>query len=196
MNRNEDAPEGNTPIDEDEAAELIPTHLSTRAQLDAWEQQNIARAIAWVQRRKQRGDVLTVQFQLELHRRMFDGTWGWAGRFRKTARNIGVDAHQIHEMLSNLLADVELWIAHTTYPVDEIAARFHHRLVWIHPFPNGNGRHGRLAADVLLESLGAHRFTWGSGSLTTTGRLRSDYLGALRKADAGEIANLIAFARA
>lgn len=126
---------------------------------------------------------------------MFGNTWRWAGTYRGTEKNIGVTPHQIPEALYNLAADTEYWIENSTYPVDEIAARFHHRLVSILPFPNGNGRHARLAADVLLESLDVERFTWGSDNLNRDGDARSRYLRALREADKGSIAVLLAFAR-
>jgi Fic-DOC domain mobile mystery protein B len=96
----------------------------------------------------------------------------WAGQFRKTPRNIGVDACQIGPMLRQLLDDVRYWVEHQTYAPDEIAVRFHHRLVWIRPFPNGNGRSSRLAADLLITQLGSERFSWGSGNLVAIADLR------------------------
>lgn len=188
-------PAGNTPIDADEAVDLLPAHISTREQLDAWEQANIHRAVAWLRRRRVGAPVLTVAFQQELHRRMFDQTWGWAGRFRTSERNLGVPPHLIAVQLRDLLADVAHWIAQTTYPVDEVGARFHHRLVSIHPFPNGNGRQSRLATDALLESLGAPSFSWGSADVVRVGGARARYLHALRMADAGEMGELLRFVR-
>jgi Fic-DOC domain mobile mystery protein B len=188
-------PEGNTPLDPDEAADLIPTHLATRAQLNAWEQANIALAVLGRRRRRTTATVLDVVFLCDLHRRMFGRTWRWAGRFRRTGKNIGVPAEQIAESLRNLLADTQYWITHETYPVDEIAARFHHRLVSVHLFPNGNGRHARLVTDLLLESLRAPRFSWGSGSLDDVGDVRSRYLQALRRADVGSFGELMEFVR-
>lgn len=189
-------PSGNTPLDEDEAADLIPAHLGTRAELNAWEQVNISQAVDWLgQRRREPLSVLNASFLFELHRRMFGETWRWAGRPRTTEKNIGVAPHQIAEALRNLLADTLYWIEHETFSTDEIATRFHHRLVAIHPFPNGNGRHARLAADVLLESLGAAPFTWGSADLDREGGARSRYLDALRQADKGSLTQLQAFVR-
>jgi len=187
--------EGNTPLDPDEADELIPTHIATRDALNAWEQANIAAAAEWLARRRRTEPVLSVAFARELHRRMFDGTWRWAGRFRTTEKNIGVAPQRIAEEVAKVLADAAYWVEHGTYALDEIAARLHHRLVWIHPFPNGNGRHARLFADALLAVHRAAPFTWGSRDPTGQGDARERYLAALRKADAGDLAALVAFAR-
>lgn len=169
--------------------------MINRDQLNAWEQANITLGLDWLRLRRTRPEVLDSAFLVELHRRMFDKTWRWAGSYRCTAKNIGVTPHQIPEALLNLLADTKFWIENKTYPVDEIAARFHHRLVSIHPFPNGNGRHARLATDLLLESLGARRFSWGSGDLNRDGGPRSAYIRALRRADEGTLDDLVEFAR-
>jgi Fic-DOC domain mobile mystery protein B len=126
---------------------------------------------------------------------MFDDTWRWAGQYRKTGKNIGVQASRIPESLANLLKDTEYWIEHGTFSGDEIGVRFHHRLVSIHPFANGNGRHARLMADALLEELGVAPFTWGSASLIEDRATRSAYLAALHHADAGDYQPLLAFVR-
>lgn len=184
-----------TPVDPDEAAHLIPSHIETRAELNAWEQTNIAKAANWLSTRRTRGTVLTLEFLRELHRRMFDDTWQWAGTFRTTAKNIGVPASTIQESLRNLLDDVRYWVENSTYPIDEICTRFHHRLVHIHPFPNGNGRQGRLMTDALLGELGANPFTWGSGDLDARGAARDSYITALRRADADDYTYLLRFVR-
>lgn len=184
---------GATPLDPDEAGGLIPSHISTQAQLNEWEEANILEARRWVFERRRR-DVLTEELARELHRRMFDKTWKWAGDFRRSGKNIGVDSRQISTRLRDLLDDASYWIEHRTYPIDEIAARFHHRLVSIHPFANGNGRHARLMADVLLVQADARPFTWGSKTLVT-GAERETYIAALRAADAGDIKPLLQFAR-
>jgi Fic-DOC domain mobile mystery protein B len=183
-----------TPLDPDEAEGLIPGHIQTVGELNLWEQTNILGAEEWAFSRR-RKDLLEVPFVRELHRRMFGETWTWAGTFRKTGKNIGAPAHEIAASLRDLLNDVTYWLAHETYPLDEIAARFHHRLVAIHPFPNGNGRHGRLMADLLLWNRGAEPFTWGLGNLEAPGRFRELYLEALQAADSGDIGLLLRFAR-
>jgi len=185
---------GTTPLDQDEAEGLVPDHIQTVGGLNLWEQTNILRAEEWAFSRR-RKDLLEASFIRGLHRRMFDETWTWAGTFRKTEKNIGVAPHAITASLYDLLTDVTYWLEHGTYSLDEIAARFHHRLVAIHPFPNGNGRHGRLMADLLLRNHGAEPFTWGRGDLQTPGKVRERYLNALHAADNGDIKPLIKFAR-
>lgn len=182
-----------TPLTPDERAQLIPTYITTRAQLNEAEQIGIADADRWAFRRKR--DVLDEDFLLALHKRMLGGVWQWAGTFRNTERNIGIAAYLIGVELRTLIGDVKYWIEHNTFPIDEIAVRFHHRLVAIHPFPNGNGRHSRLAADLLIVSLGGDRFTWGSANLVEPAATRARYIAALKSADDHDIGLLLAFAR-
>lgn len=182
-----------TPLTPDERSQLIPTYITTRAQLNEAEQANIADADLWASRRKR--NVLDEAFLLNLHKRMLNGVWKWAGTFRQTERNIGIQAYRIGVELGQLLDDVRYWVDHQTYPADEIAIRFHHRLVFIHPFPNGNGRHARLAADLLAIQLGRQRFTWGSASLVAVAEARTRYVAALKAADAHDLEPLLAFAR-
>ncbi|MGU3456049.1 mobile mystery protein B [Brevundimonas sp. M1A4_2e] len=182
-----------TPLTPDERAQLIPTYITTRAQLNEAEQIGIADADRWAFRRKR--DVLDEDFLLALHKRMLGGVWQWAGTFRNTERNIGIAAYLIGVELRTLIGDVKYWIEHNTFPIDEIAVRFHHRLVAIHPFPNGNGRHSRLAADLLIVSLGGVRFTWGSANLVEPAATRARYIAALKSADDHDIGLLLAFAR-
>ena len=182
-----------TPLTPEEHAQLIPTYITTRAQLNEAEQINITEADLWAFNRKR--DVLSEEFLRKLHKRMFRKVWKWAGTFRTSERNIGVDAYRIGVELRTLLEDVAYWMANNTFAPDEIAARFHHRLVLIHPFPNGNGRHARLAADLLAVKLGQKRFTWGSVNLVQPAATRSTYVAALKAADNHDIAPLSAFAR-
>ena len=191
----ESLPADAAPLDPDEADGLIPEHVSTRGELNAWEQANIARAVAWLRRRRSRETVLTLEFLRALHRQMFSETWSWAGTFRRTLKNIGAPPEAVAEETHKLLADVRYWIEHASYPVDDIAVRFHHRLVAVHPFPSGNGRHARLMTDALHRELRASPFTWGSGSVDDRGAVRDRYLHALRSADRGDYASLLAFAR-
>jgi len=190
-----DAPEGATPLDPDEADGLLITHITTRAELDRWEQENIAEAEAWAFRRAH-PDILTEGFVKRLHKRMFGHVWRWAGLFRKTGKNIGLPAWQIAIELRTLCDDCAFWIKHNSYPPDEIAVRFHHRLTAIHPFANGNGRHARLMADIILAHLLKQpRFTWGSGNLINAGDCRRQYINALRAADRYDYGPLLAFVR-
>jgi Fic-DOC domain mobile mystery protein B len=182
-----------TPLDDDEAAALIPSHISTRDALNAWEQANITACVTWLRARRRQGSVLDQDVLREIHRQMFGATWTWAGRYRTTGKNIGVPAADIPRCVHELLEDAKYWIAHQTYGPVEVGARFHHRLVQIHPFPNGNGRHARLVTDELLRELGVAPFTWGSGSPDGEGAMRARYVEALRAADRGDIAPLVTF---
>lgn len=185
--------EAATPLTPEERDALIPTYITSRRELNAVEQIGIADADRWAFSRRR--DVLDEAFLKRLHQRMFKDVWKWAGEFRKTPRNIGVEAWRIEQDLRHLLDDVHSWIEHQTYSPDEIAVRFHHRLDFIHPFPNGNGRFSRLAADLLAIRLGQPRFSWGSRKLVAIDELRRSYVSALRGADAHDIGSLLAFAR-
>ncbi len=189
-----DQPDGATPLTPEEMRDLIPTHISFRSELNSAEQANILRAQNWALARRR--DLLEVKFIQELHRRMFSDVWRWAGRFRTSPRNIGIDHWLISVELRRLLDDARAWLELESYSADELALRFHHRLVFIHPFPNGNGRHARLMADLLILRQGQPRFTWGSASLHQPGLARKQYLDALRAADRHDIAPLLAFSRA
>lgn len=188
-------PEGATPIDPNETEGLLLTHITTREELDRWEQDNILEALAWLDKAKPT-DILNEQFVRELHKRMFRNVWKWAGKFRKMDKNIGGSWHQISMGLKNLCDDALLWIQLRDESPEEIAVRFHHRLVSIHPFPNGNGRHARIMADILLENvLHSLRFSWGDRDLSNASEIRSRYIEALHEADKGNYQPLLEFAR-
>lgn len=182
-------PEGATPLSLDDAKGLIPTWVAIRADLNAVEQENIAKAIAWAStspRMGVLGSLMTEESLKTLHKRMFSDVWKWAGSYRRHETNMGAQWPYISTQVRDLLADVLVQTAdakNPPWPADELAVRFHHRLVAIHPFPNGNGRHSRLAADLLVDVLGEPAFTWGSEDLSSPGRARRVYLEALRTAD-------------
>ena len=178
-----DYPEGATPFDPYDAEGILLTHITTRGELDRWEQDNIVKALTWLDRTKP-ADILNEQFIKELHRRMFGDVWKWAGHFRRSDKSISGPWFQIATGLKNLCDDTKLWIELLEKSPDEIAVRFHHRVVSIHPFPNGNGRHARLMTDLLLENILKHsRFTWGSEDLSRVGHTRERYIAALKAAD-------------
>lgn len=196
MGLNNALPTGATPLDADELGGLIPTHLANRSQLNEWEQRNIEAALLWLARQR-RPRPLEEPWLRRVHREMFGQTWRWAGTYRSSDKSIGADWRQIRMQLPSLLADIAYQMEHQVSDADRIAVSFHHRLVAIHPFPNGNGRHARLMADVLIEQLGQPRFTWGgSSSLVDPTALRSAYISALRQADRGDLNPLQDFARA
>jgi Fic-DOC domain mobile mystery protein B len=188
-----DYPEGATPLDPDESAGLIPSHVATQGQLNEWEQQNILEGERWAFSRRNLNP-LSLEFSQDLHKHMFGRTWKWAGRFRTTEKNIGVDSQLIGIKLTELFRDVEAQLADQSNPIDEVAARFHHRLVSIHPFANGNGRFSRTMTDLLLKSKGKEAFSWAGGSLNA-GEIRNRYISALRAADAHDLGPLFAFVR-
>lgn len=186
---------GATPLNLDEIAELIPLHIMTQSQLNEWEAVNILKAENWLSTTRQAKHFLTTDFIKLLHKKMFEDTWRWAGIFRKTEKNIGVMPSIINTKLKNLLDDVTYQLTNNSYSIDEIAYRFHHRLVAIHPFPNGNGRHARLMTDLLLIKAGQLRFTWGKQKLEAEGPVRKQYIDALRNADKYDYSVLAVFVR-
>jgi len=190
-------PDGATPLDPDEKEGLRFRHVTTRGELNELEQANVQSGLIWLSRRRKK-DVLVDHFIRELHRNLFGEVWKWAGTFRQTEKNIGVDPLAIATELRTLLDDARYWAKHKTYKPLEAAARFHHRLVLIHPFPNGNGRHARIVADAYLEECFAHApVDWAAGhDLLHTNERRTAYIAALRAADKGGYELLLAFAGA
>jgi len=189
--------EGQTPLDEDDRDGLLITTISTRGDLDEFEQIGVEKAIEWSMKRTfDLWQILTEVFVKELHKKMFEDIWKWAGQFRTSNKNLGVDKNEIRIELKKLLDDCRYWIDHKVLSEDEIAVRFSHRIVMIHPFANGNGRHSRLIADILVShGFGLPHFTWGSVNLTAKGVARLAYLKALREADENSYQSLIEFAR-
>ena len=188
---------GQTPLDEDEKEALLIKTISTQEELDEFEQQNIESAVEWTNKKTfSLEEVLSEEFIRDLHKRMLGFVWKWAGTFRRSDKNIGVHWPEISVSLRNLLDDCKFWIENKTYTNDELAIRFKHRLVSIHPFPNGNGRHSRLMADILItDGLGNSVFTWGNSPLVKPDDVRKNYISALKEADNGNIVPLINFAR-
>lgn len=194
MAADESLEDGQTPLDPDEAEGLIPRWVATRGDLDAVESANIVRAYGWAANALRRGQpVADEAFLRGLHRAMFGQVWQWAGRYRRTERNIGIAPHQISTQLAQLFDDSAAWRTHQTYSLEEQAWRLHHRLTWIHPFPNGNGRCSRLMADYYLVQHGLPRFTW--GSTLAAEEVRALYIAAIRAADRGDFTPLAAFVR-
>ena len=184
-----------TPPSEEERLALIPS-ITTRAELNQVERININEARVWAMRASvlQRTDLLTDAFVRELHRRMFNGVWRWAGRYTTTKKNIGWEVHRLTEGVHNALADAQAWLEHSTYPLHEVAVRLHHQLVVIHPWPNGNGRHARLLADIIVAARGGKALTWGAVDLAAAGVVRQRYIVAMQQADQGNFVPLLVFA--
>ena len=188
---------GQTPISEEEKEGLLIKTISTKSELDEFEQNNIEDAVVWTFKRKFKLDeILTEKFICEVHKKMFCDVWEWAGKFRKTNKNIGVDKFQIAVELKKIFEDCKYWTENKTYSEDEIAVRFKHRIVKIHPYPNGNGRHSRLCADILVSHVfNKEVFTWGSRNLTKQSASRNTYIISVKEADNDNIKPLLKFAR-
>jgi Fic-DOC domain mobile mystery protein B len=190
--------DGQTPLEEEEKEGLLIPTITTRGELDEFEQLNIERAIRWLLTRKiTKEELLTEKFIKLVHKKMYDQVWTWAGEFRKTNKNLGVEWHHIPVQLRLLLNDCTYWIEHNTYPADELAVRFKHRIVSIHCFSNGNGRHSRMMGDLIIEKIfNRPAFTWGAhADITKATDIRKEYLIAIKAADAGDILPLLTFAR-
>lgn len=189
---------GQTSIDENERRDLIPSVVS-RAHLNRLELLNIHSARLWAMspRVLRRDDLLTDGFARELHRRMFAKVWKWAGRYRTAERNLGWEAHRIPSGVRTALDDAAYWLEHQTYPPHEAAVRLHHRLVVVHPWPNGNGRHARLLADVIVAAQKERPLSWGGAQVEHIGpsATRQRYIHALRQADQENFAPLLEFCR-
>jgi Fic-DOC domain mobile mystery protein B len=192
--------DGNTPIREEDAEQLIP-RISTMGELNEYEALNILEARAWAfsSRTMTSTDLLEESYVRTLHSKMFDQVWKWAGKYRTNELNIGCDPAEIVERIPQLLANTKHWLEHKTFPIDECLIRLHHQLVSkIHPFANGNGRHARMITDVIAVKHGQAEFSWGAGaSLIAEGSARAAYLAALRALDTdeNEVKLLLGFAR-
>ena len=183
--------DNSTPLTEEEKQQLKAKWITTRSELNELETKGIANAEIWLLKNKK--DILNETFIKNLHKRMFGDIWKWAGTFRTTERNIGVAPYEIQPKLRILLDDVKFWVDNRTFSPKEIAIRFHHRLVQIHPFPNGNGRISRLMADLLMKQFDLPALNWGSGNLTEISELRKEYISSLREADSGNYTLLLSF---
>lgn len=194
MNNLVGEPDGATPLALEEMEGLLHKHVTTRGQLDELEQYNIQEGLMWLKRQKN-ADPFSEAFARALHKKLFGQVWQWAGTFRQTEKNIGIDPQQIVVQLRLLLDNAQYWVEHNTYPAKELAARFHHKLVYIHLFPNGNGRHARIMADTILTVvLNEKPIDWAGGvDLQKMSDRRTEYIAALRAADAGDFAPLLAF---
>lgn len=189
--------DGSTPLTNDELQQLKIKYITTQGELNEYEQLNINEALRWLVFQKITPQkIMNFTFVKKLHKQMFGNVWIWAGEFRKTEKNISVDQLFISTQLKNLLEDTLTQIHYQSYQPREIAARFHHRLVWIHPFVNGNGRHARVMTDLLLQAMGQKSFSWGQHGLTQYkdhNQNRKEYINALCEADKGNMESLIKF---
>ena len=187
-----EADDNSTPLTAEEKNGLKLKWITLRSELNEAEARNIAQAQLWLASNKKK-DVCSDTFLRKLHKKMFCDVWIWAGEYRTTERNIGIAPYQIPMKLMQLFDDLIFWIDNKTYSNHEIAVRLHHKLVQIHPFPNGNGRVSRLMADLVLQKLGGKTLYWGDTNLVDVSEVRRKYIDALRKADAGDYTDLLNF---
>ena len=188
--------EGQTPLDPEQINGLKIKTISTQQQLNEFEQTNINEALKWLNTKRKINEVLSEQFLIQVHKRMLGMVWKWAGNFRVTETNIGIEWTKIPIELRLLIDDTKYWVEHQTYDPEQIAIRFKHRLVSIHCFPNGNGRHSRIMADLVAKHVfELEKFSWGQSSLLASSEQRKLYLKALQKADKGDYDALLEFAR-
>lgn len=192
-----DYKDGQTPLDVEEKEGLKIKSITTQGELDEFEQLNIEKAVEWTIHSKFKPEkILTEKFIKDLHKRMYGDVWKWAGEFRRTEKNIGIPWTQIGIELKNLLDDTKYWIENKTFSSEEVAIRFKHRIVSIHCFPNGNGRHSRIMADIIIESIfNSEIFSWHQSNMVQANEIRKEYINALREADNGNLEPLIKFAK-
>ena len=187
---------GKTPLDPEQISGLKIKTIATQQQLNEFEQANINEALIWLTGKRKIKNLLSEEFILQVHQRMFGLVWNWAVQFRRTETNLGVDWTKIRVDLRQLVADVNFWVEHQSYLPDEAAIRFKHRLVSIHCFPNGNCRHSRIMADLICQHVfGLKKFSWGQSRLVEPSEQRTDYLKALKLVDKGDFSELMRFAR-
>lgn len=192
-----DYKDGQTPLEEEEKDGLKIKSITTQGELDEFEQLNIEKAVEWtIHTNLKPKNILTEKFIKDLHKKMFGDVWKWAGEFRRTEKNIGIPWTKIGLELKNLLDDTKYWIENKTFSPEEIAIRFKHRIVSIHCFPNGNGRHSRMMADIIMESIfGNEIFSWHQSNVVKANEIRKEYINALKEADKGNVKPLIEFAK-
>ena len=192
-----DYKDGQTPLEEEEKDGLKIKSITTYGELDEFEQLNIEKAVEWtIHTNLKPKNILTEKFIKDLHKKMYGDVWKWAGEFRRTEKNIGIPWTKIELELKNLLDDTKYWIENKTFSPEEIAIRFKHRIVSIHCFPNGNGRHSRMMADIIMESiLGNEMFSWHQSNMVKANEIRKEYINALKEADNGNVKPLIEFAK-
>lgn len=189
--------DGQTPLDEEEKEDLKIKSITTQGELDEFEQLNIEKAVEWTIHSNLKPEkILTEKFVKDLHKKMFSDVWKWAGEFRRSEKNIGIKWTQIGIELKNLLDDTKYWIKNNTFSPEEVAIKFKHRIVSIHCFPNGNGRHSRMMADIIMESIFEKEiFTWHQSNMVKADEIKKEYIDALKKADNGNVKPLIKFAK-
>jgi len=190
---------GATPLEDDELEGLLQSWVTTRSDLNEVEADNILDADAkWRARKNKLDRLLDDKTVRDVHKDMFGHVWSWAGTYRLTEKTIGIDPVRIAVSVRDLVDDAKYWFApDSVIGLDQAAIKFHHKLVLIHPFANGNGRHSRFMTDLVVQAAGGAPFTWGgNANLGNASETRATYIKALRAADLGLYDDLAAFVRA
>lgn len=188
---------GATPLSPEDL-EGLKVPVTTHGELNELEAANIVKGQEWALRSRSTRvpQILTDGYVQRLHREMYGEVWEWAGQYRLADTNIGVTHATIRTELRAVCDDARYWIEHGTYFPEELAIRLHHRLIKVHLFRNGNGRHGRMLADLLLlRHFKAARLSWGGGDLGRAGPRRETYIAGMRAADAHDYRVLLGFCR-
>lgn len=195
-----DNPEGATPLNLDDMLGLKYKHIDTREQLNEVEAANILQGQIWASKLNKgakeltRDDIFNRDFVSDLHKALFGEVWEWAGHFRKRELNIGVDPKNIAVDLHNFLEDAKCWLEFKHYDNLELSARIQHRLVQIHPFVNGNGRHSRVFTDIVrVYLLNEKPIKWANAKLENMTEERNSYISGLREADVGDLSTFIKY---
>lgn len=114
----------------------------------------------------------------------------WAGKYRNSNVIIGGADHTPPDAIEvpNKMRELMEWLKGNKKKlhVIELAALLHHKLVYIHPFFDGNGRTSRLAMNLLLMQVGYPL-------VIILKNDRKKYYRVLGRADQGDLLPLIRF---
>lgn len=185
-------------MDPDARQFLLPEHadVATNNELNELEALNIADAFAWADDQTwQTADFFTQHVLREIHAKMFDQVWVWAGTYRSREVNIGnCPPEEISTRLEQVLGNLS-YQSENGRSAHDVCTALHHCIAQIHPFPNGNGRHARLVARLLAQTMGLERssLTWGSTEYADEDTRKAAYISSLRAADDGDFGPLKSF---
>lgn len=185
--------DGSTPLDPDQIRGIKFSHLVNMGELDEVEDLNIQKGLEWLNRQKG-DDYLSMEFLCKLHEKLFGDVWKWAGTFRKVEVNLSkIKYYDVGPQLKMFFEDAKLWIEGGRMSWDEISAEMHHRLIAIHPFPNGNGRTTRIYTEYVQKRNKQAVTSWKASLNHDPKERRRVYIKSLQQADKGDFRPLIEF---